>query len=85
MAVTAVFEHPVIGTTPPTALQAEDRVTLTLNDIDSADVAITVTHNLGLSTAELAAGFPITVLQPLRASARTSQWIVGSAALSPML
>jgi hypothetical protein len=81
MAVTAVYEHPTIGTVAPTALQAKDRVTFTLNDIDTADVAITVTHNMGFNTAELAAGFPIVILQPLRASARTSQWIVGSVAL----
>jgi hypothetical protein len=81
MAVSAVYEHPVVGTVAPTALQAKDQVTFTLNDIDTADVAITVTHNMGFSTAELALGFPIVILQPLRASARTSQWIVGSAGL----
>ncbi len=81
MAVTVVYEHPVAGGVAPTALQAQEQVTFTLNDVVSADTAITVTHNLGLSTAELAAGLPITVLQPLRASANAAQWIIGSSAL----
>lgn len=85
MAVTAIYEYPYTGVAPsptaPAAAAVADRVTFTLNDVVSADAAIVVTHNMGLNTAELAAGFPIVVLQPLRASARTSQWIVGSAAL----
>jgi hypothetical protein len=81
MAATVVYEHPAAGGTPPTALQTNEQVTFTINDVVSADTAITVTHNLGLSTAELAAGLPITILQPLRASALAAQWIVGSAAL----
>lgn len=81
MAVTRVFEHPTIGATAPTAVQAKDQVTFTLNDVDSADLAITVTHNMNLSAAELARGLPITIIQPVIASARGSAWMVGSAAL----
>jgi hypothetical protein len=85
MAVTAVYEYPITGVAPsplaPTAVQVADRVTFTLNDVVSADASVTVVHNMGFNTAELAAGFPIVVMQPLRASARTSQWIIGSAAL----
>jgi len=80
MAVTANFEHPPTGTTNPTAVQVADRVTFTLNDVFTADVGITVTHNMGLSTAELARGLPIVVLQPLLAAARESLWCVGSTA-----
>ena len=81
MAVLAVYQHPVAGFVAPTAVQAKDRVTFTLNDVVSADASITVTHNMGLSAAELAAGFPIAILTPLRASSWSSQWLVGSAAL----
>jgi hypothetical protein len=81
MAATVVYEHPVAGGTAPTAVQAKEQVTFTINDVVTADSALIVTHNMGLSTADLAAGLPIVVLQPLRASARTAQWIIGSAAL----
>jgi hypothetical protein len=81
MAATIVYEHPIAGGVAPSALQAEDQVSFTINDVVSADTAITVTHNMGLSVADLAAGLPIVVLQPLRASARAAQWIIGSAAL----
>lgn len=81
MAVTVVYEHPVAGDTAPTAAQAKEQVTFTLNNVVTADSAIIVTHNMGLSVADLAAGLPIVVLQPLRPSANTAQWIIGSAAL----
>jgi hypothetical protein len=81
MAATIVYEHPVAGGVAPTALQAKEQVTFTINDVVTADTAITVTHNMGMTTADLAAGLPIVVLQPLRASARAAQWIIGSAAL----
>lgn len=80
MAVTAVFEHPPTGLVNPAAAVVKDRVTFTLNDVLSADVGITVTHNMNLSTADLAAGFPIVVVQPLLAGARDSAWCVGSTA-----
>lgn len=84
MAVTRVFEHPTIGSTAgaiPAAARVADQVTFTLNDVDSADLAITVTHNMNLTAAELARGLPITIIQPVIASARGSAWMVGSAAL----
>ena len=81
MAATVNYQHPVVGTTAPTALQAKERVTFTINDITSADVTIIVTHNMAISAADLAAGSPIVILEPLRASAWSSQWLVGSAAL----
>ena len=81
MAATAVYEHPVIGLVAPTALQAIDQVTFTINDVADADTTLIVTHNMGLSAVELAAGLPIVTLVPLRASARAADWLVGSAAL----
>lgn len=81
MAATIVYEHPVAGSVAPTALQAKEQVTFTLNDVVTADSAITVTHNMGMSTADLAAGLPLVIFQPLRASARAAQWLIGSAAL----
>lgn len=83
MAVTAVYEHP---TSPgaPSLLQAKEQVTFTLNDVLNADTTIIVTHNMALSAADLAAGLPIVVFEPLRATARGaagSAWCVGSAAL----
>jgi hypothetical protein len=81
MPSTATYEHPVIGLVAPAALLVADQVTFTINDVANADVALIVTHNMGLSAAELAAGLPIVTLVPLRASARAADWIIGSAAL----
>lgn len=84
MAVTRVYEHPTIGSTAgaiPAAQRVADQVTFTLCDVDSSDLAIIVTHNMNLSAAELARGLPITIIQPVIASARGSAWMVGSAAL----
>ena len=81
MAATAVFQHPIIGGGPPLAItQVKDEVTFTINDVADADTTLIVTHNMGLSVADLAKGFPICIIEWLRASARASLWIVGSAA-----
>jgi hypothetical protein len=82
MAVTAVFELPATGLVNPAAEQVADRVTFTLNDVVTGDTVITVTHNMNLSAADLAAGFPIVVLQPLRATARSANWVVGTVGTS---
>lgn len=80
MPSTAVYEHPVAGLVAPTALQAADMVSFTINDVAAADVTLQVVHNLGFTAAELAQGKPVVTLEPLLASARASDWIVGSAA-----
>lgn len=74
MAVIA-YEHPVTGAAPPTALQARDQVTFNITATASAGVTVTATHNLGLSAAELALGFPEVILEPLYASAGTEALI----------
>lgn len=81
MAATPFYETPATGYVVPTAVQVKDQVTFVLTDVVTADAAVIVTHNMAMSAADLAAGFPIVVLQPLRASARGAEWLVGSAAL----
>lgn len=81
MAVTVTYEHPVTGIVAPTALQTKEQVTATVIATLDADAAAIIVHNMGLTAAELALGLPIVVLEPILAAARTSDWIVGSAAL----
>lgn len=84
MAVTRVYEHPTIGSTAgaiPAAARVADQVTFTLNDVDSADLAIIVTHNMNLTTDDLARGLPIAVITPVDVTARSSGWMIGTAAL----
>lgn len=76
MAVTVTYEWPVAGLVAPTALQAEDLVTANVLADNNADADAVITHNIGLSVAELNAGFPVVILEPLRASAQTSLWYV---------
>jgi hypothetical protein len=64
MAVIA-YEHPVTGATPPTALQAKEQVTFNIIATASAGVTVTATHNMGITSAELALGFPEVILEPL--------------------
>jgi hypothetical protein len=85
MAVTAVFEHPPTALVDPAAAIVKDRVTFTLNDVSTGDVSIVVTHNMNMSVEDLAAGFPIVVVQPLRDSARYNQLTIGTVALPGVL
>jgi len=83
MAVTAVYEFPTAPGVPSLA-QAKEQVTFTLNDVLNADTTIIVTHNMALNAADLLAGLPIVVFEPLRPTARGAAgaaWCVGSAAL----
>jgi hypothetical protein len=64
MAVIA-YEHPVTGAAPPTALQAKEQVTFNIIATASAGVTVTATHNMGITSAELALGFPEVILEPL--------------------
>jgi hypothetical protein len=65
------YKHPVAGLVAPTALQAKDLVTFVIVATASAGVTVTATHNLGVSAADLALGFPEVVIEPLYASAGT--------------
>ena len=62
MAVTVTYQWPVANTTvAPTAAQSNYLVNGTFNWAD-ADTIATITHNFGLSTAEITALFPVTTL-----------------------
>jgi len=65
MAVTVTYEWPVAGATPPTALQANDKVVAAVEATQDADVLATITHNLGVSVADLAAGFPEVLVEQM--------------------
>ena len=65
MAVSIVFEHPVTGATPPTALQANDKVVANVIAVLDADVLATITHNMAISVADLAAGFPEVLIEQM--------------------
>lgn len=78
MAISVNYEHPVTGAVAPTALQTIDEVTFICDGgaAGGADTAVIVTHNMGLSVADLAAGRPEVILEPLTAVARLSLWVV---------
>jgi len=67
MAVTVTYEWPVAGITAPTTTQMSKRniVTATVIKTADGDTTATVTHNLQLTAAQLAAGFPKITLTPL--------------------
>lgn len=79
MAVTVTYEYPVAGTTAPTAAQVASLVSANVIATADADTTAVITHNLGLSAAELSAGFPLVDVTPLLAAAYTSQWAVTGA------
>lgn len=76
MAVTVTYSWPVAGIVAPTALQTEDLVVADVLADNNADTDAVITTNMGLSAADLAAGRPAVVIEPLRASAQASLWYV---------
>jgi len=72
--VTVTYEYPVASTTAPTTTQSALVKMVTANIIASADgdTTATVTHNLQISTADRAKGFPIVILTPLLSQALTA-------------
>ncbi len=72
MAVTVTYEHPVTGVTPPTALQAADKVVAVVTATVNGDLLATIVHNMGISTADLAAGFPEVLIEPMLPAGWTS-------------
>ncbi len=74
---TVTYEAPVAGTTAPTAAQARTHQSLqcTVNGDNSA-TTIVVTHNWGLSAADLAAGYPFVDTEILLASGNTAAALV---------
>jgi len=77
MAITVAFEHPVILASPavPTALQAKETVVAVLTD-DNGGGAVTITHNMGISVADLAAGLPIVSIERMLAGSLVEEYIV---------
>lgn len=66
---TVTYETPVTGVTAPTAVQADTHqvVSATITG-DAAATTFTITHNWGLSAADLAAGFAHIEFEPLLAA-----------------
>jgi len=61
------YEHPIAGLVAPTAAQMAvgyDEVVAQV-DVELYDTTITVTHNMQISAADLAAGFPEVDICPL--------------------
>ena len=57
---TVAYQNPVTGAAAPTAAQALLSNTITASVVfGDADTTATITHNFGLSAAQLALGFPI--------------------------
>lgn len=80
MAVTVTYEYPVAGLVAPTALQSANLVIATIIKALDADIAATITHNFGLTAAQLAAGFPIIEITPiLQVDAKLSDFTVNAA------
>ncbi len=79
MAVTVTYTYPVAGTTAPTALQASNANAVVADVVATADADTTavVTHNFGLTAAQLANGFPLVNEVPTLSQALTamSGWV----------
>jgi len=69
----AQYLYPVAGTVPPTSVQsaAVNMINAAVNFAD-ADTTFTVTHNLGMSTADIASGFPTIILDQLTGGVSTT-------------
>ncbi len=63
MSVTVIYNYPTaVGSLiPPTANQAACSLVKAQAGFLDADTTITITHNFGMTAAELAAGFPIII------------------------
>lgn len=69
MAVTITYEYPVAGGTAPTAAEVK-RVSSVVASVEATaagDLLATITHNMALSVAELAAGWPVVITEMLLA------------------
>lgn len=88
MPVTVTYLSPVAGTVAPTALQASNcqQIVADIVATADADTTATVTHNFGLSAADLAAGDPRITLTPLLSQALTalSGWAVTTIATNSL-
>lgn len=80
MAVTVTYSYPVAGVTAPTATQAKELVIANVIAAADGDTAATITHNFGLTTNQIAVGFPLVSLIGTKSQALTalSAWAVTS-------
>ena len=78
MGVTVTYADPVTGVTPPTAavMQNHNSVTATVIATLDGDTDAVITHNMNLSTPELAELRPWIILVPLSGPARLSLWVL---------
>ena len=76
---TVTYETPVTGVTPPTALQARTHQQISaVVTGDGAATSFTLTHNWGLSAADLAAGWAEVELEYLLAAGYTAAALITS-------
>lgn len=70
---TVAYEWPTTGATAPTAavMSKHQQMTAIVTGDNSA-TAFTITHNFGLSTAEITAGFPEVLFEPILAAGITA-------------
>ena len=69
MAVTETYEYPIAGGAAPTAAQVRrfSAVIAVIEATAAGDLLATVTHNMAISVADLAAGWPIVLFEPMLA------------------
>jgi len=80
MAVTTTYLWPVAGLTAPTAIQAfgHNQVSADIAKSADGDATVTITHNMNISVADLASGFPEVSLEPTLAKYYTTAPFVAS-------
>jgi hypothetical protein len=80
MAITINYLYPVTGTTPPTFLQSLNvtAVTATIFATSAPDTAAVITHNFALPAADISAGWPNVLVEPIDSLAASSDWWIQS-------
>lgn len=87
MAILVTYEHPTQGSAAiatPTAAQVADLVTFNVSALSADTAAAGIAHNMNMTAAELALGFPEVILEPLYGTTGTiapgAQWVVAAKA-----
>lgn len=80
MAVTITYKNIGSGSTPPTQIEAQhvNSVVATITATADADAAAVITHDLNLSAADIASGWPSVLFEKISAMAQTSDWFIAS-------
>lgn len=77
MANTVNYTNPATGATAPTAVQSRTHQSIKATVTgDNSATTITITHNWGISTAQLALGFPNVQYEEILASGYTAAPII---------